>query len=100
MTVYCPLLIDSVFAWGGGASRIARAGERYGMGLRMGGTRAGKEVGEHLMEARIGEYDDVKRVLRTKNSMRKQYDSAKQRLRYGIDITCLRCYPYDKSIDR
>ena len=33
------------------------------MALRMGGAKAGKEVGEHLMEAGIKEDEAVKRVL-------------------------------------
>ena len=37
--------------------------ERYQMALRMGGAKAGKEVGEHLIEAGIREDDAVKRVL-------------------------------------
>ena len=41
----------------------AVAGERYQMALRMGGARAGKEVGEHLMEAGIREDEAVKRIL-------------------------------------
>jgi len=39
------------------------ADERYRMALRMGGAKAGKEVGEHLMEAGISEDEAVKRVL-------------------------------------
>jgi predicted hydrocarbon binding protein/KaiC/GvpD/RAD55 family RecA-like ATPase len=39
------------------------AGERYQMALRMGGAKAGKEVGEHLMEAGIRGDEAVKRVL-------------------------------------
>jgi len=41
----------------------ALAGERYRMALRMGGARAGKKVGEHLIEAGIREDDAVKRIL-------------------------------------
>jgi len=37
--------------------------ERYRMALRMGGAKAGKTVGERLMEAGIGEGEAVKRVL-------------------------------------
>ena len=37
--------------------------ERYQMALRMGGAKAGKEVGEHLMEAEIKEDEAVKRIL-------------------------------------
>jgi predicted hydrocarbon binding protein/KaiC/GvpD/RAD55 family RecA-like ATPase len=37
--------------------------ERYQMALRMGGAKAGKEVGEHLMEAGIKGDEAVKRVL-------------------------------------
>jgi predicted hydrocarbon binding protein/KaiC/GvpD/RAD55 family RecA-like ATPase len=39
------------------------AGERYQMALRMGGTKVGKEVGEHLMEAGLSEDEAVKRVI-------------------------------------
>ena len=39
------------------------AGERYQMALRMGGAKAGKEIGEHLMEAGMGGDDAVNRVL-------------------------------------
>ena len=39
------------------------ASERYQMALRMGGVKAGKEVGEHLMESGIREDEAVKRVL-------------------------------------
>ena len=39
------------------------AGERYQMALRMGGAKAGKEVGEHLMDAGLGEDEAVKRIL-------------------------------------
>jgi predicted hydrocarbon binding protein len=42
---------------------LALAGERYRMALRMGGARAGKKVGEQLMEAGLGEDEAVKRVL-------------------------------------
>jgi predicted hydrocarbon binding protein/KaiC/GvpD/RAD55 family RecA-like ATPase len=39
------------------------AGERYRMAQRMGGAKAGKEVGERLIDAGIGEDEAVKRVL-------------------------------------
>jgi len=39
------------------------ADERYQMALRMGGAKAGKEVGEHLMKAGIREDEAVKRIL-------------------------------------
>jgi predicted hydrocarbon binding protein/KaiC/GvpD/RAD55 family RecA-like ATPase len=39
------------------------ADEKYRVALRMGGAKAGKEVGEHLMEAGIAEDEAVKRVL-------------------------------------
>ena len=41
----------------------ALAGERYRMVLGMGGARTGKQLGESLMEAGLGEDDAVKRVL-------------------------------------
>jgi predicted hydrocarbon binding protein len=41
----------------------ALAGERYQMVLGMGGAKAGKQVGERLMEAGLSEYDAVKRIL-------------------------------------
>jgi predicted hydrocarbon binding protein len=43
---------------------LGHADERYQMALRMGGAKAGKEVGEHLMKAGISEDEAVKRVLR------------------------------------
>ena len=43
---------------------LAHADERYQMALRMGGAKAGKEVGEHLIEAGISEDEAVKLVLR------------------------------------
>ena len=39
------------------------AGERYGMALRMGGAKSGKEIGERLMDAGLSEDEVVKRVL-------------------------------------
>jgi len=39
------------------------AGERYRMALRMGGAKVGKEVGERLMNAGLGEDEAVKRVI-------------------------------------
>jgi len=41
----------------------AMAGERYQMALRMGGAKAGKEVGEHLLDAGMGEDEAVQQVL-------------------------------------
>jgi predicted hydrocarbon binding protein len=41
----------------------ALAGERYRMVLGMGGARAGKQVGERLLEAGLSEDEAVKRVL-------------------------------------
>jgi predicted hydrocarbon binding protein/KaiC/GvpD/RAD55 family RecA-like ATPase len=42
---------------------LSLAGERYRMALRMGGARAGKKVGERLMEAGLSGDEAVKRVL-------------------------------------
>jgi predicted hydrocarbon binding protein/KaiC/GvpD/RAD55 family RecA-like ATPase len=42
---------------------LAVGGERYRMALRMGGVRAGKKVGERLMEAGLNEDEAVKRVV-------------------------------------
>jgi predicted hydrocarbon binding protein len=39
------------------------AGERYQMALRMGGTKVGKEVGEHLMNVGLNEDEALKRVF-------------------------------------
>jgi predicted hydrocarbon binding protein/KaiC/GvpD/RAD55 family RecA-like ATPase len=39
------------------------AGERYQMALRMGGSKVGKEVGEHLIEAGLSEDEAVQRVI-------------------------------------
>jgi predicted hydrocarbon binding protein/KaiC/GvpD/RAD55 family RecA-like ATPase len=44
-------------------NRPAWAGERYRTVMRMAGAKAGKEVGEHLIEAGISEDEAVKRVL-------------------------------------
>jgi predicted hydrocarbon binding protein/KaiC/GvpD/RAD55 family RecA-like ATPase len=41
----------------------AMAGERYRMALRMGGARAGKKVGERLMDAGLGEEEALARVI-------------------------------------
>jgi predicted hydrocarbon binding protein len=41
----------------------ALAGEKYRMVLGMGGTRSGKQVGECLLEAGLGEDEAVKRIL-------------------------------------
>jgi predicted hydrocarbon binding protein/KaiC/GvpD/RAD55 family RecA-like ATPase len=41
----------------------AMASERYRMALRLGGAMGGKEVGERLMDAGIGEDETVKRIL-------------------------------------
>jgi predicted hydrocarbon binding protein len=37
--------------------------ERYRMALRMGGAKAGKEVGEHLMESGVEEEEAIERVI-------------------------------------
>jgi predicted hydrocarbon binding protein len=37
--------------------------ERYRMALRMGGAKAGKEVGEHLIDAGLKEDEVIKRVI-------------------------------------
>jgi predicted hydrocarbon binding protein len=37
--------------------------ERYRMALRMGGARAGKEVGEHLIDAGVTGDEAVRRVI-------------------------------------
>ena len=44
------------------------AGERYRMAQRMGGAKSGKEVGERLIDAGIGEDEAVKRVLSRQES--------------------------------
>jgi predicted hydrocarbon binding protein/KaiC/GvpD/RAD55 family RecA-like ATPase len=41
----------------------AMSSERYRMALRMGGTKSGREVGEHLMEAGMGRDEATKRFL-------------------------------------
>jgi predicted hydrocarbon binding protein len=48
---------------GFGFPYLTLAGERYRMAVRMGGARAGKKVGERLMEAGLSEDEAVKRVL-------------------------------------
>jgi predicted hydrocarbon binding protein len=44
-------------------NRPAWVGERYRTVMRMAGAKAGKEIGEHLIEAGISEDEAVKRVL-------------------------------------
>ena len=39
------------------------AGQRYRMAQRMGGSRAGKKIGEHLLDAGLSEDEAVKRIL-------------------------------------
>jgi len=41
----------------------AMARERYRTAVRMGGAKSGKEIGERLMEARIGKDDAVNRII-------------------------------------
>jgi predicted hydrocarbon binding protein len=41
----------------------AVAGERYRMALRMGGAKAGKEIGERLIEAGLSKDESIKRVI-------------------------------------
>ncbi len=41
----------------------ALAGERYRVVMRMAGAKAGKEVGEHVLDAGVGEDESVDRVL-------------------------------------
>lgn len=48
---------------GFGFPYLSLTGERYRMALRMGGARAGKKVGERLMEAGLSEDEAVKRIL-------------------------------------
>jgi predicted hydrocarbon binding protein/KaiC/GvpD/RAD55 family RecA-like ATPase len=43
---------------------LALAGERYRMAMRMGGARAGKKVGERLMDAGLSKDEAVRRMLR------------------------------------
>jgi predicted hydrocarbon binding protein len=45
----------------------ALAGERYRMALRMGGARSGKEVGERLLDAGVGEDEAIGRVIALMN---------------------------------
>jgi predicted hydrocarbon binding protein len=45
----------------------ALAGERYRMALRMGGARSGKEVGERLLDAGVGEEAAIGRVIALMN---------------------------------
>jgi predicted hydrocarbon binding protein/KaiC/GvpD/RAD55 family RecA-like ATPase len=48
---------------GFGFPYLTLGGERYRMAFRMGGARAGKKVGERLMEAGLSDDEAVKRVL-------------------------------------
>ena len=62
--------IHSVFHAMGGENIPAMGttwSERYRLALRMGGAKAGKEVGEHLIDAGLSEDEAVKRVLHLLN---------------------------------
>ena len=56
--------LGSDFFMGMGNLAVIAGGERYIMALRMGGAKAGKEVGENLMDAGIRKDEVVKRLLR------------------------------------
>ena len=58
--------IHAVWHAMGGENITAMGGiwsERYRMALRMGGVKAGKEIGEHLMDVGIAEEEATKRIL-------------------------------------
>jgi len=48
----------------GEMNALAMARKRYRIALRMGGAKAGKEVGKNLMEAGFSEDESVERILR------------------------------------
>jgi predicted hydrocarbon binding protein len=52
---------------GFGFPYLTLGGERYRMALRMGGARAGKKVGERLMEAGVSEDEAINRVINFMN---------------------------------
>jgi predicted hydrocarbon binding protein/KaiC/GvpD/RAD55 family RecA-like ATPase len=60
-----PTLGSGVYTHGfvSGLALPALASERYRMAIRMGGAMTGKMLGEHLMNAGIGEDEVVKRVI-------------------------------------
>lgn len=60
-----PTLGSGVYTHGfvAGLALPALASERYRMAIRMGGAMTGKRLGEHLMNAGIGEDEVVKRVI-------------------------------------
>jgi predicted hydrocarbon binding protein/KaiC/GvpD/RAD55 family RecA-like ATPase len=60
-----PTMGSGVYTHGfvAGLALPALASERYRMAIRMGGAMTGKRLGEHLMNAGIGEDEVVKRVI-------------------------------------
>jgi len=58
-----PRLGNDYFMGMGNLAVIA-GGDRYLMALRMGAAKAGKEVGENLIAAGVGEDESIKRLLR------------------------------------
>jgi len=55
--------LGSDFLMMGEMALPAMARERYRMAMRMGGAKSGKEIGERLMDAGIGEDEAVNRIL-------------------------------------
>jgi len=53
-----------VVSHGFGFPYLALGGERYRLAMRMGGARAGKKVGERLLEAGLGADEALQRVFR------------------------------------
>jgi predicted hydrocarbon binding protein/KaiC/GvpD/RAD55 family RecA-like ATPase len=78
------------------------AGERYQTALRMGGAKAGREVGEHMMDSGIEEDDAVKRILHLLNYCKVGQVSMNNKIKIkenieSSDITTMKIKPADPS---
>jgi predicted hydrocarbon binding protein/KaiC/GvpD/RAD55 family RecA-like ATPase len=73
--------------------------ERYRMALRMGGAKVGKEVGEHLMDAGLGEDEAIDRVVDLMNYCKVGRVTLGETIRmtensetFGLDTGQLSCF--------
>jgi predicted hydrocarbon binding protein/KaiC/GvpD/RAD55 family RecA-like ATPase len=78
------------------------AGERYQVALRMGGAKAGREVGEHMMDSGIEEDDAVKRILHLLTYCKVGQVSMNKKIKIkenieSSDITAMKTKPADPS---
>ena len=72
----------------------AMVGERYRMALRMGGAKAGKEVGERLMQAGIKEDEAINRVIGFMNYCKVGKVTLGETVRIRENCECTRTMSY------